>query len=366
MKSFIGNWRFRDSNYSADFPTSAAKAKWFLEKEGGPSVDTVIAVNQGLLKDMLEISGPVQVGNFGKLNAENYNLLLSYIIEGKVWGAEDPKHILKIFVPAFKEAILKEENVAKVAGKLYKAVQQKHVMMYSSDQEIQRLFDSLGLSGRVYQTQEKEDYLSVINFSTGGTKSDLFVEENITHDTFIDKNGNLIDEVKVKRSHNWDDDIYFKWRKILQAYGFNEMPDQLIDTLGRGRNRVYTKIYVPSGSTLLESNGKDVATKFDKDLKKDYFLAEMEIKAGESKELTVKYRLPFTLDLKNQADTYKLIIEKQPGSRGSILTKTVHTDPEVYNLSVYPIEVRTDLEDNLIYATNLVYDRYFSGLWAKE
>ena len=365
LKKFVSNWRFRDSNYSADFPTSAAKAKWFLQKEGGPGVDTVIAINQGLLKSMLEITGPVQVGNFGKLNAENYNLLLSYVIEGKIWGAEDPKHILKVFIPAFKEAILKEENVSKIGSNLYKAIQQKHIMMYSGDEEIEALFDSIGVSGRVYQNAANEDYLSVINTSVGGTKSDQFIEENILHDTHLDKNGNLTDEVTIKRSHLWDDEIYYKWKKILASYGFNTMPDQLIDILGRGRNKVYMRIYVPDGSILLNSSDPNLETKYDKDLKKTYFFTIMEVKAGETASVKVSYRLPFILNLDDASEAYRLTVEKQPCRRGSIITNKMNSDPEINNLSVYPKESRSEGSGKIIYATNLVYDRYFAGIWSK-
>lgn len=365
MKQFTSNWRFRDSNYSADFPTTASKAKWFLTKEGGPMVDTVIAINQGLLQDMLEITGPIQVGNFGKLNSENYNLLLSYVIEGKIWGPENPKHILKMFIPAFQKAIMKEENLSKVGSKLYKAIQQKHVMMYSADAEVEGLFDSLGVSGRMYQNKPDEDYLSVINFSAGGTKSDLFLEENITHDTYIDKNGNVTDEVTVKHVHQWNDAVYFQWKKILQGYGLNQMPDQLIDILGRGRNKSLIKVYVPEGSILLNSTDPNLTLHYDKDVKKSYFLTSMEITAGKSGYLRFRYRLPFLLDLNKGAANYKLIVDKQPGSRGSIFTKTTHTDPEISNISVYPKEAKTISSTEISYPTNLVYDRYFSGIWKK-
>lgn len=364
FKAFTSNWRFRDSNYSPDFSVSAKKARWFLEKEGGPSVDTVIAINQGLLQDMLEITGPVQVGNFGELDSENYNLLLSFVIEGKVWGPEDPKHILKMFVPAFKKAIIKEENIGKVSSKLYKAVQQKHIMMYSADEDIQALFETLGISGQVHETQENEDYLSVINISTGGTKSDQFIEEKIFHNTNIDKYGKVINEIRISRTHMWTDETYNEWKKIINAYGFSYIPDQVIDILGRGRNRVNMRIYVPQGSVLIDTNGADIMTKYDKDLRKTYFLLTMEVKAGETDEVWIQYRPPITMSF-NPSSTYKIIIEKQPGSVGSIFTKTVTTDSELENIAVYPGESKIN-ENTTTYATNLVYDRYFSGVWRKE
>lgn len=363
FKAFTSNWRFRDSNYSPDFPTSAKKARWFLEKEGGPTVDTVIAINQGLLRDMMEITGPIQVGEFGELTSENYNLLLSFIIEGKVWGPEDPKHILKMFIPAFKEAILKEENIGSMSSKLYKAVQQKHIMMYSADEEIQNLIENLGLSGKVHEIGEQEDYLSVINISIGGTKSEQFIEEEIIHNTHIDELGTAIDEITLKRTHMWTDDIYKEWKKTINAYGFDVLPDRVIDILGRGKNKVNTRIYVPEGSILLDTDGADVMTKYDMDLKKTYFLVTLEASAGETAEVWIKYRLPFTFTF-TPAITYKLIAEKQPGSVGSIFTKTVTTDEELKNLEIYPQEVKV-LENRATYATNLVYDRYFSGIWSK-
>jgi len=364
LKEFTKNWRFRDSNYSQDFPTSAQKARWFLQKEGGPTVDTVIAINQGLLKDMLEITGPVKVGDFGELNSENYNLLLTFVIEGKIWGADDPKHILKVFVKEFEKKILDEKNLSSIMSKLYKAVQQKHIMVYSADEEIQALFDSLGISGRVYENEKNEDYLSVINISTGGTKSDQFIEEKIHHHTHIDDLGTITDEVTIKRTHLWTDEIYYQWKKILNDYGFYTLPDQIIDIMGRGRNRVSVKVYVPAGSVLLASNGSDVETKYDKDLKKTYFFYEIEVKAGESDEIWIKYRLPYNLNLE-LADTYKLMVEKQPGSVGSIFDKTVSTSPDIYNMALYPSEARLKESGITTYSTNLVYDRYFSGVWGK-
>lgn len=365
LRDFVSNWRLRDSNYSPDFAVSGAKAKWFLEKQGGPGVNTVIAINQGLLKDMLEITGPIQVGRFGKLNSENYDLLLSYVIEGKIWGPKDPKHILKVFIPAFKEAILKEQNIGAIGSKLYRAIQQKHIMMYSSDSGIQALFDSAGVSGRVYLTGEKEDYLSVINTSVGGTKSDKFVEENIRHETYISRDGTIINEVIIKRSHLWSDEIYFYWKKILQSYGLKKMPDYLIDILGRGRNKTQIRVFVPKDSTLLESSDKNIITRYDEDIQKTYFFTVMEINAGEVGTVSIKYQLPFNLDFGKPADIYRLIVQKQPGSRGSILNKTIHIDPSLKNLDYYPSTGRKDAVDRIIYSTNLVYDRYFSAIWKR-
>jgi len=363
FKNFTSNWRFRDSNYSPDFYYSASKARWFLEKEGGPTVDTVIAINQGLLTSLLDITGPIQVGNFGKFNSQNYNLLLSYVIEGKVWGPEDPKHILKVFIKEFKKELIKTENLAKIISILYKATMQKHILLYSSDGDIQALFEELKIAGRTHDVKKGEDYLSVINISIGGSKSEQFVREEITHTTEVSKLGEVVDEVVIKRTHMWNDEILKEWTKIIKDYGFSFLPSNLVDILGRGANKVVMKVYVPTGSILISSNREDIKKLYDSDTKKDYFMTIVSVNAGESDEVVIKYRPPITLRL-NPVDTYKLITEKQPGSVGSSFTKILKTDSSLKNLSFYPPEC-ANYGNETSYFGDLVYDRFFSEVISK-
>ncbi|MDX9971202.1 MAG: DUF4012 domain-containing protein [Candidatus Gracilibacteria bacterium] len=367
FRLFTSNWRFRDSNYSPDFSLSAQKALWFLEAESGISVDTVIAINQGLLRDMLAITGPIQVGDFGKLDSYNYDTVLSYVIESKMWGAEDPKHILKVFVPAFAKEIMNEKYLSRVSGKIFRALEQKHIMFYSKDENLEALFDKFGVSGKQYQLQENEDYIQVINISSGGTKSDKLIEEKISHDTRISENGEVIDTVSIKRTHLFNDQILKKWKEILQVYGISKPESYVLDILGRGRNRTTIRIYVPKGSILVSSTDPEMKTNYDAELNKTYFTATIEIFAGQSKDLKLSYKLPFRLDFSNEnLSVYKLIAEKMPGHPGQLFTKTIEKTESITPVIYYPESFKKDNFDNLIYAKDLVYDRYFSALLKKE
>ena len=110
----------------------------------------------------------------------------------------------------------------------------------------------------------------------------------------------------------WNDSIYKRWKKILNEYGFNEIQDSLIDILGRGNNKVLTRIYVPAGSILLESNGSDIQTKYDSELKKTYFFLTAETPSQKESEIKIKYKLPFELGINESPDTYKLIVRNSP------------------------------------------------------
>ena len=54
LQGVSDNFYLRDANYWPDFPTSAKKIAWFLEKEGGPTADHIIALDQRILKPVLE------------------------------------------------------------------------------------------------------------------------------------------------------------------------------------------------------------------------------------------------------------------------------------------------------------------------
>ncbi len=362
LRLFTSNWRFRDSNYSYDFTRSAEKAIWFLDLEASVEVDTVIAINQGLLRDMLEITGPIQVGKFAKLNSYNYDTVLSYVIESKMWGREDPKHILRVFVDAFAKEILNEKYLAKVSAKLLRAIEQKHILFYSKDEEVLAFFDNLNLTARPYNPKEKEDYLAVINLAVG-TKSDKLIEEKITHDTEIKSNGRIVNTLTLERTHLYSPEILRQWKEILSNVGINKPEEYVLDILGRGTNVSSVQIYVPKGSRLMSSTDPSIEIKFDEELDKTYFFTTLTTKASTKSVLRIKYELPFSLDFSNSnLDVYKLIAEKMPGHPGQLFTKRILKTNDVLPIITYPDGAFIENETAFIYAKDLVYDRYFSSL----
>ncbi|TSC53918.1 MAG: hypothetical protein LiPW31_289, partial [Microgenomates group bacterium LiPW_31] len=74
LKKYLGEagWYLRDSNWDPDFPTSAARADWFLEKETGRTVDGVVGINLEVAKNILEAIGETELSDFKeKINSKN-------------------------------------------------------------------------------------------------------------------------------------------------------------------------------------------------------------------------------------------------------------------------------------------------------
>ncbi|MFZ2882423.1 MAG: DUF4012 domain-containing protein, partial [Candidatus Moraniibacteriota bacterium] len=80
----LKNWKFRDSNFSPDFPTNVEKAKYFyrLSGMGADNFEGVIAINSQVLNDILKITGPITVPGYSvEFNSDNAFLKLEEIVE---------------------------------------------------------------------------------------------------------------------------------------------------------------------------------------------------------------------------------------------------------------------------------------------
>lgn len=72
----------RDANYYYDFDKTLATMSRMYEKAGGDSLDGIIAINQGVVIDLLRLTGPINApGILEEVNAENFSLLMSVLVE---------------------------------------------------------------------------------------------------------------------------------------------------------------------------------------------------------------------------------------------------------------------------------------------
>jgi hypothetical protein len=356
-------WRLRDSNYWPDFAVSGEKAAWFFQKEGGPSVDSVVAINQSILKKLLEITGPIKIPSLkSEITSENYDVILSYIIESKLTGETTPKEILKEFVPIVQEKALQKENFGEIVALLKEEISQKNLLAYSKNKKVQSYFDSIFASGRMIDPAKKTDYLNVVSTSISGNKSDKYIEQDLIHSSWISKDGEIQNQLKITKKHTFEESDLWGWRQVLEAQGFLEISETVKDILGRGTNKTVVRVYVPKDSELIETTTvADIEKMYDKRLDKEYFIFRMQVAPGEEKSATIDYKLPFKLPFAPLL-SYKLNWQKQPGSQNINFTKKVSAEG-LKNLSNYPTFIQT--QDEVKYFGELLYDEYFASLWRK-
>ncbi len=362
------NWRLRDSNYSPDFAISAQKAAWFLEKSKGPGVDTIIAINQSIIKDLLEITGPIQLEDFDQpVTAENYHIILTYLVESKWAGATTPKDVIKNLIPRIQEKLLTRDNLPKLLDLGLKQAKRKEILAYSKDSQIQEFFQKVGISGQVHQSAKNEDYLSVSVVSIGGNKSDRYIKQRIFHHTYFQNDGSIINELTLSRTHTFSPDLERQWKKTLASFGFEEPSQDVIHIMGKGENKSAIKVYVPAGSELVDViglNREDVAVRDDQELNKTYFYYQQNVFPQNESTVTLRYRLPFKFD-SWPSDTYRLIVQKQPGFISTVdFEKKIILNSPLEQYRIYP-EGWEEKDGTITHRTNLLYDRIFAGVWGR-
>jgi len=377
-------WSLHDSNWFPDFPTSAKKAILFYEKTGGPTVDGVITFTPEVMKKLLEVTGPVEMPDYGvTLTSDNFMETTQYEVEEDYDERENnPKKILADLASVLMDKLFNSKDVDVILKSIKvfsEGLSQKHILFYSTNDEVQKIISEQGWSGEIIETPK--DYLSVINTNINGFKTDGVVEEKIEHQAEIQEDGSVIDTLTITRHHNGGNTPYEWWNKV---------------------NADYMRVYVPFGSKLLEVEGQTreinfppldyEALKFRRDADveqeernmitdensgtciyeqngKTVFANWTYVSPQETMVIKYKYLLPFKIvpgQSEKSVDTYSMLIQKQAGSVGSELSIKLVYPANFSPIWNYPEDFKSNENHKVEYLTKLEKDEFFALTFKKE
>ncbi|EKE24917.1 MAG: hypothetical protein ACD_5C00356G0004 [uncultured bacterium] len=288
----LKNWKFRDSNFSPDFPTNVDKAKYFfrLAGKGGNDFDGVIAVNSKVFNDVLGLTGPIEVPGYpGEYNSENGARKLEEHVE-KIYlmnpdiDTQNRKAIIKKMAPIMLEKLMTLGNIPKNAELFHNELKNRDVMLNFSDPRLQSAVTSVHWDGTVPQNWEG-DFLMAIDANMGALKTDWYIKRRMTYDVDLTQPKPLV-TLNIKYDHTAP---YGDWR--TSDY------------------HSYLRVYVPKGSTFVES--KMVSRlNTNEDFGKTYFGFMCHVLIGRQTDAYIKYELPESF---SNIEDYKLLIQKQSG-----------------------------------------------------
>ncbi len=297
-------WYFRDSNWSPDFPTAAREALrlYDVETKKAHTLDGVIAVTPVFIASLMEATGPLTVQGI-RFTAENLVDTLEYEVEigyaKKGIAEQDRKQIIaSLSAQLFNKLLaLPHERWNDLWKILVHDVEQKHVLMYLRGGEEQQLVQSLGWGGEVRSTDG--DYLFIVDANLASLKTDPGVRRSITYSVARDGEDAVATAVITYRNEGT-----FNWKST--------------------RYRTYTRVYVPSGSTLLSAdgfftddklhNGIPTQPTVGEELGKTVIGGFLSIEPKQERTLTLRYRLPATLAAPLAKGAYSLLLQKQAGT----------------------------------------------------
>ncbi|HQB50741.1 MAG TPA: DUF4012 domain-containing protein [bacterium] len=242
LKLVDSNWKFWDSNWWPDWPTSAKQLAWFLAESSGPTVDGVLAITPDLLESLLTITGPIDLSAEHGLivDANNFRATVQDHVESKVSGEQQPKKIIGDLAMKILEklptALGEQKNIATLLKVVSEQITSRHILCYFNNKEIQERWESLGWSGKLVNLEKGQDYLQVVNTNIAGGKTDLKIRQTIEQKIEIQSDGRVINDVTIIREHTGE--------KREGLYGV--------------RNVDWLRLYVPEGSQLIAADGFSV------------------------------------------------------------------------------------------------------------
>ncbi len=382
IQKISATWSTHDANWWPDFPRSAKKIAWFYEKTGGPTTDGVIAITPTVLEKMLTVTGPIEMPEYGlTVTDKNFIKVIQKQVEEDYDKEENkPKKILadltpKLFARFFD--LKSPKQMAEAVKVLLNALEEKHILLYFTDQESEKTVIDQKWAGKILNTDK--DYLAVINTNINGYKTDGVIDEVINHQAKIETDGSVIDTVTITRKHRGGNTDYEWWNKVNSDYmriyvpkgselisvsgqtrEFNE-PRLAYDKLGFqidpdvAREEKYTKIDPASGTRIYNEDNKTV------------FANWVYVSPHEQTTIIYKYKLPFKVDPSAEGKGgYSFLMQKQSGSTRSRLIAEIEF-PFRWNATwLSPEDMNFDKENNkFIYKRNLNTDQ-FIGVVFKE
>lgn len=363
-------WEFQDANWWPDFPTTAKKIIWFYENADGPTVDGVIAVTSSFMEDLLALTGPIAMPEYNRvITADNFESETQNIVELEYDREENkPKQFLADFAPKIFESFTKlnQQDLLKLIEIFYQNLQEKNIMFYFPDPQLEDLVLAFNWGGQMQDTTG--DYLAVISTNIAGAKTDAVIETRISHQAQVLEDNSIIDTVTVTKRHKGEKGNIFtgvqnndylriyvpQGSQLLEVQGFSQIDSELFEST-EGLEADFDLALVETDSTL-DSNSN---TRIYNESGKTVFANWFQIKPGEEKSVSLRYKLPFKLN-----SNYSLLVQKQAGKDNIEFSSLLTSSQELNIQNIYPSQIIKD--QNSLYYHGILNKDLFYGFTLTE
>lgn len=260
LEGYSGNFGIRDANYYPDFRESAKKIGFFVEKAGFDSIDTMIAINQGIIIDLLKKYGPVKMPSYGlTIDHTNFSRVISTLVEARVFPYkkldtghtyQSPKEFLFRFMEVFAKQLGEKRDIFGYLRVFADHFQRHEILIASKDAETEQFLETLGTHETWMESQG--NFLYPIFTSLSANKSDRYMERTLSVKTISLSGCNVHNVIKLNSDHAITTTEKLKTEKLLHDFGIDDPAEQerLSFIEGNGVNKQYVRFLVPKDSVL--------------------------------------------------------------------------------------------------------------------
>ena len=244
----FANWGLRDSNLSADFPTSAQIAISKYKGETGHQVDGVIMFTPFLIEHILDVVGPITVPGYNDtITAQNVEQRLHYYQQDNTGLAkqvvyqpgDNTTSSRKRFTSLLASLLMDKvrhappDEIIAIARQMLYDLKTKDLQVYVTNPQIESLLVQYGDAAQIDRSTT-HDGIYVVQANVSASKASQYVQTSM-HDTVsLDASGGATHLLQIRLVYN----------QIGPVYGYDTYHD-------------YLRVYVPPDSKFLWGDGFD-------------------------------------------------------------------------------------------------------------
>lgn len=382
--------KFRDSNYSPNYPDNVTDALHFYELAGQDiNFDGVFAINASLFEDVLAITGPItvtkkQFEELGEFTSDGGLMKLQVAVEEPFFRSDERKacekalrdagvvdqglghdqwkacawdqngnkkkymdhgeeaarkELLDYLAAEIIPKLLKVDKIEPLIMMITKDLNEKDIQLWFKDEKLQKLAHDENWAGEVDEAWNG-DYVMISDANVGALKSDYYMTRKMEYKVdFTGKSAEANDAAAGRMVRYIDETVKeqvmngtFVTDKPLATARMTYVNTATVSSYFNMDYHSFSRLYVPIGSKWyirewFEAPGVDTDIFGDKQVYKYKF----DVLLGQTIPTMLQYTLPTTI----KEDGYKLKIQKQSGIGNIPLTVTViGSDGKTYTKDV--------------------------------
>lgn len=260
-------------------------------------MDGLVAVDIVAIQELLEITGPLDVAPFGRLDSTNLveQLVGSYEEYTSAKAVEERRAGNAALVAAFQTRLLTADRAFDKVESVQTSARGRHLAVYHRSEPVQRALRQMRMTGDL--SRARFDYLGVFNQAVTGHKSDYWQRRQVTSEVRLAADGSA--------------------RVRVDVTVVNDSPpavpevDPTYAPYVRRDNDMALGVFMPGGArevtTTIDGNRVDA-------LVEDYdghaFVRPLlHFEPGQARRVTVQYRVPRAAEVRGDTLVYRLVVD---------------------------------------------------------
>lgn len=184
-------------NATPDFPSAARAILALYERSEDVELDGVVVVDPFALQALLRLVGEVQVPDIGVVDERNVVPVVANEAYGEL-GTESRKEVLGAVAAGALDSLLRgagSTDPAKLLSTLTPVASNRHILMHSTDPQVQRTLEEMGLAGAL--PEPDNDTVSVVVNNAGINKVDFYVDRTVRYRVSLADDGSATARLRV-------------------------------------------------------------------------------------------------------------------------------------------------------------------------